>query len=225
MMRVALLGFALSICLVLGGLKEADATSDTTTWYWGPDATWPNEIVDFDGTFYAYPETIGGSVRERLEATLLGLDFGTGVKVVWPGDWVKVGFHDVLWNGPGYDLGVFTFSMEAVNLGLTPSASGSEIVYSEPEPLTHDGDPIYTYLYKGEQRQVGVAWFDLTDLGVTAGFGVDSITLFNVSEPSAHDPDVLAFGGNPTFVPDPGSFWLLGSGLLGLAGLRRGRVS
>jgi hypothetical protein len=224
MRKTASLGFVFSICLVLCGSQEADATTEMSDILWGLDATWPNEIVDFAGTFYTYPGTVGGSVRERLEATLLGWDFQTGAIVLWPGNWVQLRFHQPLFNDPGYDLGVFTWTMEAVNLGLRPSALPSEIVYAIPEPITSDGMPVYTYLYKGQQSQVGVAWFDLTDLGLGAGFGIDSITLFNVSEPGPHDPNVLAFAGNPTFVPEPGSFWLIGSALVCLARFGRRRV-
>lgn len=83
-------------------------------------------------------------------------------------------------------------------------------IYSLPIDPSHSQNPVVTSPY---YRSLIIAW-DLDRNGVTdAGFDIGVTT------------PLLSYDGiMPTPVPLPGAIWLLGSGLLGLAGLARRRA-
>jgi hypothetical protein len=172
-----------------------------------------DSLISLNGTFY----TSGWSLasEETVAALLTDHDPGTSVFSPSPGAYVQLGFSQPIVNGPGYDLALFELGTEdTFKLSLTLAGTTNEYLSAYTGFSVNDGDFVYN---------LNVAQINLDDFGLSLGATVDQIVVGLDIESIYGKRPSLSLAGALDQVPVPGAFWLLGSGLLGLAGMSRRR--
>ena len=164
---------------------------------------------------------------------------------------ITLTFDSAIKNGTGYDFAVFenSFSDTFLELGYVEvSSDGTNFFRFDNDSLTADPvtafgnvDPTNITGLASKYRQGYGTPFDLAELAGTTGLDINNIgyvkivdivgdgTYSDTSGDLIYDP--YPTGGSAGFdldaigvmnaVPIPGAVWLLGSGLLGLVGIRR----
>jgi hypothetical protein len=199
-MKMKKLFFALLLVVSLAGPASASMTVGGYTF---DNNAFVDSLISSSGSF----STSGGS----LSSVLTDTDAGTFAFSWTPGASVNLGFTDnVLVNGTGSDLVLFETGVPDT---FKVTLNG----------ITNNYLTTYTGYSAGGWNLNAVA-VNLDDFGIASGATLSSVLLGLDYDGGGTVPSlslVGALNSSSSAVPIPAAVWLLGSGLVGLVGLRK----
>lgn len=202
-MRIGRLLCILLIALASVTLRadHAAATSVTIAGTTYDQTAFADRVLSFhfQGVLQGGATAIGQAVLGSNSETYADFKPGTS------GQYIEVGFDNVIVNNPGNDLAVYDlfvdpdeFNVSLVNRTLNPGAPSVNASIAD------------TGFVNANSEAITVAFFDLDDLGVAAGASINSLF---INSPRSTE---LTFVSSLNGVPESSTFLLLLSGLLGL---------
>jgi hypothetical protein len=218
--------FCLFIVLAFTAKPSSAASVAVDEYWYAPPGSGPN--IGEDGFFHVYNNSsldlfvlvVAGDEFETLGFHENSPDPGTRW-YVWRGDTVSKSEWET-----GFD---FSLADEGYT-SATYYDVQSEITWTPPDTSTYDWATYFGDAQKALMYWTGVMYekegTEVFEGALEPGGDYDGF-LFFASGPASpflafgYDGSVVFDSGETTVVPAPGTVWLLGSGLIGLAGLRR----
>jgi hypothetical protein len=185
-----------------------------------------NALVESDGGTFSKSNWLNiVNVDPGNTGYLTGANFNTGVANIGLGGnpLYTIYYNTPIVNQSGYDFGIVTARYSTNDTAtLEVSSNGGSIFSSSlnfgPSVAVATGIP-YNYYYGGNgpySADLFVTPVDLTNFGIASGATINAIRITGAPE-----LDLIRVAGLNSVVPIPAAIWLLGSGLIGLAGFRK----
>ena len=181
-------------------------------------AAGPTNTLTFESLTPGYSSTIAAA--PGVSITLTGLNYGpgfSGVTNITDGN--LYGFNTTSggsnWLGFAGGSATFNFASPVTAFGFY--LTGVQLVFTSTIPVTFN-DGTAEALLAPVNVNGGAAYFGFTDVGGSTS----SITIADISN-DAWGIDDVSYSA-PVVTPEPGTFMLIGSGLLALAGAIRRKI-
>jgi hypothetical protein len=214
------------LCLMFATTAHADVTLGTFNFN---SSQFGNTLTESDGGTHSAIHWLNTTNADPGNpAYLTGANFETGIAnigtLVSTAVSYTIGYATPIVNNSGADFGVVVARYSTDNFYLALSDDGTiftadHLILSSSATGTGVGK---TYYYGGSgpfSSELFVHSIDISDFGFAAGTTIEAVRITGIVE-----LDLIRAAGFAA-TPLPGAFWLMGSGLVGLAGWRRCRKS
>jgi hypothetical protein len=221
---LALASFASADTFAIYGSRAAQPISDIFDWGQiappGTDVSTPQFVFSFLGTNAALVGNVDGSdfVTAQQGSTWNG-NFSSGENLIWTGNAALFGV-----GGEGPMAMVFLNPVGTVGFSIQADLYGAFTAYLAA--FDSGGNPLFSYSANGVSNGNGDGSALFMGLGDLTGANIASIEFTVASNvlPPYSDNDFAIDDVSIGSTPEPSSLVLLGSGLIGLAGVTRRKL-